>query len=160
MKKQTLILLTFVPIIIGYVINLTILLPGIGTVFFYVLPILTTVFWFYLGRLFAHTTWKAIPAILIGNATGIVSILVYLWQFLLETNETRNLTLAGFSQMFPASAPYYLLIKIAILFEKEPHTIGMASTTALQVLSVVYMIAVFGIAVLWEKIQIKKSSTQ
>ena len=50
MKKQTLVLLTFIPIIVGYVINLTILLPGIGTAFFYVLPLLATVFWFYLGR--------------------------------------------------------------------------------------------------------------
>ena len=158
MKKRVLVLLTFVPVIVGYVINLTIILPVIGPMFFYVLPILATVFWFWLGRQFAHTTWKTVPAILIGNATGIVSILVYLWQFLLETDETRNMTLAFFAQMFPGSAPYYLLTKIAILFEREPNTIGMAATAALQVLSVVYMFVVFCVAVLWEKKKLKEAS--
>lgn len=160
MKKRTLVLLTFVPIIAGYIINLTVLLPGIGTLIYYVLPLLMTVFWFWLGRQFAHTTWKTIPAILIGNATGIVSIPVYLWQFLLETGETRNMTLAGLSQMFSASAPGYLLARIAVLFESDPNTLGQASFVALNVISVVYMIAVFSVAILWEKIKIRKTSSQ
>ena len=160
MKKSTLVLLTFVPVIVGYIINLTILLPVIGPLFFYVMPIFATVFWFYLGRQFAHTAWKTIPAILIGNATGIVSLLLYLWQFLLKTDETRNLTVAAISQMFPASAPYYLLAKIAILFEKEPNTIGPTATNALQVLSFGYMFVVFCVAILWEKNRIKKASDQ
>lgn len=160
MKKRTLVLLTFVPIIVGYIINLTVLLPGIGMLILYVLPLLTTVFWFWLGIQFAHTTWKTIPEILIGNATGIISIPVYLWQFLLETDETRNMALAGFSQMFSASAPGYLLARIAILFESEPNTFGRASFVALNVISVVYMIAVFSAAILWEKIKIRKASSQ
>ena len=160
MKKHVLVLLTFVPMIAGCIVNLTILLPGIGTFIYYVLPLFTTAFWFYLGRQFAHTDWKTIPAILIGNATGIVSILVYVWQYFLETAETRNMTLAGVSQMFSASAPYYLLARIALLFEREQNTIGMASAAALNVIAVVYMIAVFCVGILWEKNKLRKASVQ
>ena len=151
MKKHVLVLLTFVPIIVGYILNLTIQLPGIGALLYYVLPLLMTVFWFWLGRQFAHTTWRTIPAIIIGNTTGIVSILIFLWQFVLETEETRNMALAGFSQMFSTSAPYFLFSSVALLFESEPNTIGRAFMIALQIISVVYMIAVFCVAILWEK---------
>ena len=124
MKKSVLILLTFVPIVVGYIINLSILWPAIGLIIFYILPLATSVFWFYLGRLYAGSTWKTIPALLIGNATGVISLLVYLWQYLLETDETMNLALAAASQMFSNSAPIYLLARFAILFESQPNYIG------------------------------------
>lgn len=151
MKKSVLILLTFIPIIVGYIVNFTIRIPVIGMMIFYALPLLTTLFWFYLGRQYARSLWKTVPAILIGNATGVVSLLVYLWQFLLETDETRNLTLAGASQMFSASAPTYLLARLAIFFEEQPNYTGRTAMVALQVVSVVYMIMVFCMAVFWEK---------
>jgi len=160
MKKGVLILLTFVPIFVGWAVNLTILVPTIGMILFYVLPVLTTVFWIFLGKHFAHTSWKTIPAILIGNTTGIASILLYLWQVLLKTDETRNLTLTGISQMFSASAPGYILGRLAILFEREPNTIGSASAVALQVISVVYMIAIFSFAFLYEKSKSKNPTPQ
>jgi len=97
---------------------------------FYALPLLTTVFWFYFGRQYARSTWKTVPAILIGNATGILSLLVYLWQFLLKTDETRKLALAAASQMFSASVPTYLLGRLAILFETKQNFIGRASLVA------------------------------
>lgn len=157
MKKSLLVLLTFIPIIVGYIINYTLPVPHVGVWVYYILPLLTTVFWFWLGRKFAHTTWKALPAILIGNATGIISILVYLWQYFLETDETMNMTLASASQMFSASAPGFLLVKIAVLFETEPITAGTATVVALNVISVVYMITVFGIAFFWEKHKISRN---
>jgi hypothetical protein len=151
MKKSQLVLLSLVPIVVGYIVNVTLLLPVIGMFSFYVLPLLTTAFWFYLGRQYARTDWKTIPAILIGNAGGILSLLVYLWQFLLVSDEARILPLAGASQMFSASVPTYLLARIALLFESQPNYIGRTSMVALQVLSLIYMILVFSAGVLWEK---------
>lgn len=160
MKKRVLVLLTFVPIIVGYILNLTILLPGIGVLLYYSLPLLTTAFWFWLGMQFARSTWKTIPAILIGNATSVGSLLIHLWQSFLTTDETRNMALMGFSQMFGSSAPGFWLARIAILFESEPNTIGMASAVALQVISVVYMIAVFLVGYIFQKFRIRKASIQ
>lgn len=156
MKKSNLVLLSFVPILVGYFINLTILLPVIGMISLYVLPLVTTAFWFYLGRQYVRAGWKPVPAILIGNAVGIVSLLIYLWQFLLITDEARNLFLAGASQMFSAATPAWLLARIAILFESQPNYIGRASMVAMQVLSLVYMILVFSAGVLWEMKSRKK----
>lgn len=155
MKKRTLIMLTFVPMLVGYLVNLTLTIPVIGMALFYVLPLLTTVFWFHLGRQFARSSWKAVPAILIGNATGIVSFLVYWWQFVLETDETRNIPLAVASQMFSASTPLYLLGKFALLFESQPNFAGRRAMVALQGISVVYMAAVFCAAMIRERMQMK-----
>lgn len=160
MKKRTLVLLTFVPVLAGYIRNLTILLPGIGALLYYTVPLLTTVFWFWLGMQFAHAAWKTVPAILIGNATGVVSILVYLWQCLLTNDETRNMGLMGVSQLFGSAAPSFWLGGIALRFESAPNTIGMASAVALQVLSVLYMIAVFLLGFLWEKVRTRKASVK
>lgn len=151
MKKSILVLLTFVPFIVGYIINISIRLPMIGMIIFYVLPLLTTVFWFYLGRQYARNTWKTIPALFVGNATGVVSLLIYLWQYLFKTEETRNMTLMSVSQMFSDATPTYLLGRVAILFENEPNYIGSTSMVALNVISFVYMIVVFLFGFILEK---------
>ena len=55
MKKCVLVLLTFVPFIVGHIVNRSISIPVIGSIVFYVLPLLTTAFWFYLGRQYARS---------------------------------------------------------------------------------------------------------
>ena len=150
MKKSVLILLTLVPVIVGYLVNVLIMVPVIGMAGFYLLPLLTTAFWFYLGKQFARK-WKPVPAVLIAHTVGICSLLVYLWQFLLETDETRSLTLAGFSQMFSASTPLYLFGRIARLVERQPNYAGRATMVAMQVIALVYMTVVFCIGIYWEK---------
>lgn len=152
MKKSVLVLLTFVPFIVGHIINISIRIPVIGMIIFYVLPLLTTVFWFYLGRQYARSTWKIIPALFIGNATGVVSLLIYLWQYLFKTDETRNVVLMSVAQMFSDATPTYLLGRIAILFETQPNYIASSTfMVALNVISFVYMVVVFLFGFIWEK---------
>lgn len=151
MKKIGLILLTFVPCVAGYIVNISIRVPVIGMIVFYVLPLLTTVFWFYLGRQYSRSDWRTIPALLIGNAVGVISLLIYLWQSLFQTDETMNLALASVSQMFSDAAPIYLLGKIAILFETQPNYAGRSFMIALNVISTVYMMVVFLLGFVWGK---------
>ena len=150
MKKRNMILLSFVPVIVGYLVNLMIMIPVIGMACYYLLPLLTTVFWLRLGRQYVRS-WKPGPAILIAHAVGICSLLVYLWQFLLETDETRNFILAGFSQMFSAATPMFLFGRLALLFETQPNYIGRASMVAMQVIALVYMMVVFLIGMFFKK---------
>ena len=150
MKKIVLFLLTLVPVVVGYIVNVLIMVPVIGMAGFYLLPLFTTAFWIYLGKQYARR-WKTVPALLIAHAVGFCSLLVYLWQFLLETDETRNLTLAAFSQMFSASTPLYLFGGIARLVESQPNYIGRASMVAMQVIALIYMIIVFCIGIYLEK---------
>ena len=147
MVCRFLLLLAFLKIAI---VNVLIMVPVIGIAGFYLLPLLTTAFWFYLGKQFARK-WKPVPAVLIAHTVGICSLLVYLWQFLLETDETRSLTLAGFSQMFSASTPLYLFGRIARLVERQPNYAGRATMVAMQVIALVYMTIVFCIGIYWEK---------
>ena len=155
MKKNILILLSLVPVIIGYLVNNLIMVPAIGMAGFFLLPPLTTVFWFYLGKQYARK-WKPVPAVLIAHAVGICSLLIYLWQFLFETDQTRNIVLAGFSQMFSASTPLYLFGGIAMLVESQPNYAGRATMVALQVIALIYMVIVFSIGLYLEKKQIKE----
>lgn len=154
MKKTILIASSLVPVIVGYLINYLIMVPEIGMKAFFLLPLLTTVFWFYLGKQYARR-WKPAPAILIAHAVGICSLLIYLWQFLLETDQTRNILLAGFSQMFSASTPLYLFGGIARLVESQPNYAGRATMVALQVIALIYMILVFSAGLHSEKKRIK-----
>ena len=150
MRKSVLFLLTFVPVAVGYFVNMLIAVPVIGMAAFYLLPLCTTVFWFYLGKRYARR-WKTVPAVLIAHTVGFCSLLVYLWQFRLETDETRSLILAGFSQMFSASTPLYLFGGIARLAESQLNYAGRAAMDALQVIALVYMIIVFCIGFFCER---------
>lgn len=143
MRKRTLVVLSWTPLLIGWVINLVMANFGVSFFVFYILPFLTAIFWFLLGRQFGKTDWNAPMAILIGNAAGLVSLLLYLWQFWLVSDENRSMFLAGLSQMFAASAPTYLFGGLATLFEPDPNTIGRVSFLTLQVLGVLLMIVVF-----------------
>ena len=150
MKKCVLILLTVVPVIVGYLVNVLIMVPLIGMAAFYLLPVCTTVFWIYLGRQYARV-WNPVAGVLLAHAVGAVSLLIYLWQFLLNTAETRNTALAGFSQMFSAATPLDLLARLARLVESEPNYAGMKTMVAMQVLALVYMVIVFCIGIYLEK---------
>ena len=155
MKKSVLVLLSFVPVVVGWLVNILIMVPVIGMVGFYLLPLLTTVFWFFLGKRYARK-WKAVPAVLIAHTVGICSLLIYLWQFLLETDVTRNLTLAAFSQMFSAATPLYLFGRLAMLFESQPNYAGRASMVAMQGIGLVYMVIVFSVGLYLEKRRTKE----
>ena len=150
MKKSVLILLTLVPLIVGYLVNVLIMVPKIGMVIFYLLPLCTTAFWGCLGKQYARK-WKTLPAVLIAHIVGVCSLLVYLWQFLLETDETRNIRLAALSQMFSAATPLYLFGGIAQLVESQPDYAGIATSVAMQVIALIYMMIVFCIGIYLEK---------
>lgn len=149
MKKSMLVLLTLVPVAVGLVVNFTLFVPVVGSLLFFLLPLATTIFWFYLGSQYACSGWNAPCSILIGNAVGILSLAVYVWQCVLLTDENVNLFLAAASQMFSAATPTYLFGRLAMLFEAQPNYIGEATALALQVIAVLYMIVIFGCGYAW-----------
>jgi len=80
-------------------------IPVVGTLAFYILPLVVLAFWFWLGGQYAKTNWGMAKSVLIGSGTGILSMVLYLWQFVMRSDETRNLPLAAFSQMYSSTAP-------------------------------------------------------
>lgn len=152
MKKPVLILAALVPVVVGYLANILCKVPLLDPAAFYLLPLLTTVFWFHLGKEYARI-WNPISALLIAHSVGFCSLSVYLWQFLIETDETRNATLAAFSQMYSVSTPQHLFVRLAMRFESQPHYIGKTTFAAMQVIALVYLMIVFSIGYYWGKRQ-------
>ena len=152
MKKCMLIMLTLVPAVVGYVVNILLAVPKIGMAAYYLLPLLTTVFWLYMGKQYIRV-WKPLPALLIAHAVALASLLVYLWQFFLGTDAFGNGRLTVLSQMVFASTPMYLFAGLARLlagpFEGRPHYAGRATVVALLVIGLIYMMAVFSVGMWW-----------
>ncbi len=147
MKRSVLVLLTFIPLLIGCLINFSIMVPIIGSASFTLLPIVTTIFWFYLGKKFAQSGWNIITSVLIANATGILSLLIYIWQFWFRTADTRNLVLAALSQYFSLSVPSYLFGWVIGAFGSQSY-IHMLT---MQIFAVVFMMLVFVCGYWWGK---------
>ena len=142
MNRIILLLLTFVPVVSGYLLNLLVLVPGLGTLLFYLLPCVTLIFWFFLGNLYSKSGWNLAQSTLIGNGVGFLSLILYFWQFLLCSDDSRNIFLAPFSQEFTANTNL-LTARLAMLFEAEKNTISQTTMTAMQVLGLVLMVLLF-----------------
>lgn len=137
MKKVILIALTLVPFAAGHIVDITALVPVAGAVAFYALPFAVLGFLFWLGGQYAKAGFGPGAALLLGNAAGLCSLALFLWQFEWQTSETRDLFWAGLSQKYFTAAPQFLLGPVARVF---PHPV-----TVLELLSFLLMAAVFAL---------------
>lgn len=150
MKKVYLIPMILVPALIGYVYNMLLLIPILGTLLLYILPLAMLVYWFWVGSKFAEFNWSLPISILVGNSFGILSLIIYFWQFLFITDSERNLFLAALSQMF-TSCTNIFVARVAILFEPDKNVVGQVSFTAVQILGLIFMMIIFAIGYIWSK---------
>lgn len=142
--KLQLCLYALSPVIIGYLYNLLVLVPGLGSLLFWCVPFLLLIYWFCVGRKFAVGINNPVIAIIIGNIFGIISVLIYYWEFIILTDVQRNLWLAGFSQCFSATISP-ITSKIGILFETEPYTITQTTINLMQFTGFILMVFIFSI---------------
>ncbi len=145
-KKFYLLIYIVAPSVLGYLHNLFYLkgisIPIINYIYMYALPFLMVYFWFWVGGQFAQNKIKVFPSVLVGNLVGIVSLLVYFWQFALIPDNQMNLFLASKSQHFSSLVSIYVA-RIAVLFEPDKNVIGSVSFYAMQIIGLVLMIIVF-----------------
>ncbi len=142
MKKNMLMFLALVPVVTGYILNLTLLTPGLGTLLYYLLPCFTLTFWFYLGSKYSKTNWNIIQSTIIGNGVGFLSLLLYYWQFWGLSDDNRNIFFSAISQYFVANTGL-VTSKYALLFETEKNTITQISFAAMQILGLILMVIIF-----------------
>lgn len=64
------------------------------------IQILFTVLWFWVGMKFSHLSGSKVKNFFEGNSLWLLSLLLYLWQFFLLSDETRNTFMAMFSQYY------------------------------------------------------------
>lgn len=83
-----------------------------------------------------------IKAIVLANSIGIISLILYYWQFVVVADKGRNIILAGFSQMFTLPLSYissYIMIRFGLI----PNGINQSTILAIQVVGLILMIIVF-----------------
>ena len=154
MKRACCFLFPLTPTLIGYIYNLILIpllsVPFLFSLVFYVLPFAMLFYWFWAGRKYAQAKGSALISILIGNSIGILSLLLYIWQFVLLSDQQRNLFLAGLSQYF-SSPIVFLTMKVAVLFESQKYAIGSTTAVATQIIGLFVMLVVFAVGIFYEK---------
>ncbi|MGI6175485.1 MAG: hypothetical protein ACOYJC_04820 [Christensenellales bacterium] len=142
-QKWMLPLLGISPILLGYLYNWLITLPALASVCTYLVPVLMLVYWLWAGMQFAKYFSSPFCAIMLGNAWGIVSLVLYIWQRLIVSEGQRILFLSAFSQMF--SAPLSMLSAFfAVRMESYAHHISDVTFFWMQVFGLMLMISFFG----------------
>jgi hypothetical protein len=105
-----------------------------------------TVFWFWVGIKFSHLSGNNIKSFIIGNSIWILSFLLYLWQFVLLNDESRNLFLALISQCYMLSF-IWSGTKLTLLFSDVLHG------TTITIISYLSMLLVFSLGFIVDKIK-------
>lgn len=147
-KKWTLFAAAIAPIPLGYLYNL-LLGAGIAeSLVLYLFPILLVGFWFWVGSLFCQASVPLSQALLLGHIPGILSLLVYLWQFHVVESAERITALATASQWYTSSATFFT-VYIAVMLEPEQGVISEVTATSMQVLGVVFMVVLFLLGYTW-----------
>lgn len=144
MKRVQLLLLALSPILFGLLYSSLILVPVLSTILILASPPVILIYWFWVGRKFSQSIKDPVAAILAGNVFGLISLLLYFWQFILLSSSGRILWLAGFSQAF-SSPLSFITIQIAPLFEPLSDTVTQVSGNVVQFAGLILMIIIFSI---------------
>ena len=141
------------PTLFGYGLNALLAaaitggLSGLVGPFYVLLHIGFLILWFFSGWAYGKTALPKGAAILLGNLVGLVSLLLYLWQFLLVEDGMRNLFLSAFSQMF-CTAGTRLGALVSLPLKSEFNTAPQISVTCTVVFSTLIMSVIFAAGVL------------
>lgn len=107
--KQKLIVLLIIPFVVSYLINLllsigmrmdsSIILSVVNTVIYF-WGFVVIFFWFYVGTQFGKLDISKVKSFILGNSLWMISLILYIWQFILLNDEKRNFFIAGISQNY------------------------------------------------------------
>lgn len=107
--------------------------------------IIFAVFWFWVGKRLSKLGENNIKSFIIGNSIWLLSFLLYLWQFVLLNDESRNMFLALISQHYMLSF-IWSGTKLTLLFSNVLHG------TTITIVSYLSMLLVFTLGFIVGKI--------
>jgi len=141
-KNKKMLVWIIIPFLYGFVSNTFLLIiPSLLS------QLVFGVFWFWVGMKFSGLSGNKVKSFFIGNSIWLLSFLLFLWQFALLDDESRNMFLAGISQ-------YYMLpfiwsgTKLSLLFSDVIHG------TTIIIISYLSMLLVFTIGFIVGKIKV------
>lgn len=140
-ENKKILICILIPLIYGFVSNtFMLIIPSILS------QLVFAVFWFWVGIKFSCISGNKVKGFFIGNSVWLLSFLLYLWQFVLLDDESRNLLLALISQ-------YYILpfiwsgTKLSLLFTDVIHG------TTITIIAFLSMLLVFTVGFIVGKIK-------
>ena len=142
MKKYKTLLLILSPVIIGIIFNYLIIIPGLSTILMYVGPIFFMLYWGMVGGIFSEHMKNSFKATLLANLGGVISLAIYIWQFVVVSDDKRSMILAVLCQGF--SAPLSILTaRIGLLVENNPNEVTMATVLIAEIAGLLIMMTIF-----------------
>ena len=144
MRENTKMLLwIIIPFVYGFLSNTFMLIapPLLSQLIF-------AVFWFWIGMKFSYLIGNNVKSFFIGNSIWLLSFLVYLWQFALLDDESRNMFIAVISQYYMLSFIWSGTI-LSLLFTDILHG------TTITIISYLVMLFVFTIGFIVGKIKVQ-----
>jgi len=145
MKFYLLLICSLLPATIGWLSNYTLMVTSI----IYWLSIPAVIFiciWF--GRKCAMTGWKFLPAFFLTQWLNLLSIPLYIWQFLFTSSEARNMHLAVLAQM-PAAPLLPIAFRLVTPFANNDW--ARAEILSGIIISIVLMGILFTAGFIWGK---------
>jgi len=147
-KAWKLLPLALVPSMVGCIVNRLILIPGIGTILFSIQGPAVVVFCVWLGIHCARSSYRFSSALPLTQWPSAVCLLLYLWQFHICSDESRNLFLAGLSQM-PGAPLFVYAAKLVAPFSN--HSWGPPETLATTAISLAMLAVLFSCGYWWNR---------
>ena len=141
-ENKKMIVWIIIPFVYGFVSNAFLLTmpPFLSQLVF-------AVFWFWVGMKFSCLSGNKVKSFFIGNSIWLLSFLLYLWQFALLDDESRNMFIAGISQ-------YYML---PFIWSGTILTLSFTDIihgTTITIISYLSMLLVFTIGFIVGKIKV------
>ncbi|QUG41915.1 hypothetical protein KD050_01015 [Psychrobacillus sp. INOP01] len=141
-KNKKMLIWIIIPFAYGFVSNtFMLIMPPFLT------QLVFAVFWFWVGMRFSCLSGNKLNSFFTGNSIWLLSFLIYLWQFVLLDDESRNLFLAGISQYYTLSF-IWSSVKFSLLFTDIIHGI------TITIISYLSMLLVFTIGFFVGKIKV------
>ena len=137
-------LLAVSPVLIGYLFNVMLYIPVIGSLGMYAAPFTVLYFWGWVGTVFQgkfNSIWKSV---LTGNAAGILSFIVFIVLCQRGTEGEMSYILSALSQMF--TLPLGFLTMWIAVMKEGVYDLNEASVSAViltQAAGLILMLAAF-----------------
>lgn len=154
-----LILLAVSPMVIGFFYYVMVQLPVIGMVWMYAAPFTVLYYWGWVATMF-HSHFKSFFKSMIWmNGLGIVTFLLYIWQFVLLEEGEQISVLAILSQLYTVSLGF-ITTWIGVVLDGsssiDSEVISVTASIITEVVSLLLMIGASVIGYLVEERQEKK----
>lgn len=149
MKNYRLVLLLLVPFFLGWLVNSSSFLSIFYAEGIWIFSIGFLMYWFWIGRQFGQLKSSKIIHVLSGNIIWAISFGLYIWQFILADDVSRNMGLAGISQ-------HYGLFTVAFAAKIVSTYADVIDGTQVMIASYIIMLVIFMTGFIYESIRASK----